>query len=128
MDNLYSNPDDLDSQPEYPMRTELTFANDYETSIMNQDVLDEDLLHPSSSIRKDSVYPSQSREPPYGTLFILWIFGLILWLYDLIRLIKLLTTLHIQPFSTIICYSTFSQIVVIYYLKLQWNVQPLILL
>ncbi|OEU09284.1 hypothetical protein FRACYDRAFT_277408 [Fragilariopsis cylindrus CCMP1102] len=84
IENLYSNPDDLDSQPEFPLRTYLTFADKYETSRINSlnSVSEGDVLNPTGStgLRSSS---SQSRGDnfPYGTIFILWIFGLVLWCY-----------------------------------------------
>ena len=74
----------MDSQPEFPLRTYLTFANKYETSRINNldSVSEGDVLNPTAStgLRSSS---SQSRGDnfPYGTIFILWIFGLVLWCY-----------------------------------------------
>ena len=74
----------MDSQPEFPLRTYLTFADKYETSRINNldSVSEGDVLNPTAStgLRSSS---SQSRGDnfPYGTIFILWIFGLVLWCY-----------------------------------------------
>jgi len=74
MENLKSNPNDLDPQPEYPMRTNLTFENHYKSSLIDFDALGKDPLLPS-------LHKSQSEDLPYGTLFILWFLGLSLWCY-----------------------------------------------
>lgn len=76
MENLYSNPDDLDPQPEFPLRTNLTFSdNSYGESMMN---LDEDSS--SSSLRASvSADPLDPSRVPYGTIFLFWILGLGVW-------------------------------------------------
>lgn len=76
MENLYSNPNDLDPQPEYPMRTEMTFISDYEG---NLDTMGEDLNTLSTDYAAGISSYSQSDGIPYGTLFILWILGVGFW-------------------------------------------------
>ena len=78
MDNLYSNPDDLDPQPEFPLRSNLTFAYEYGSSMMD---LDDDMSQPSSSSLADSIAvdPLDSSRVPYGTIFILWMLGICFW-------------------------------------------------
>eukprot|EP00532_Pseudo-nitzschia_australis_P006706 CAMPEP_0168169488 /NCGR_PEP_ID=MMETSP0139_2-20121125/3667_1 /TAXON_ID=44445 /ORGANISM="Pseudo-nitzschia australis, Strain 10249 10 AB" /LENGTH=532 /DNA_ID=CAMNT_0008086915 /DNA_START=155 /DNA_END=1750 /DNA_ORIENTATION=- len=82
MDNLYSNPNDLDPQPEYPLRTNLTFEEKhYEQRSVLMDLFfsDENPLAPLKLLRKKSSSPSQPGDLPYGTLLILWALGLVLW-------------------------------------------------
>ncbi|VEU33397.1 unnamed protein product [Pseudo-nitzschia multistriata] len=71
MNNLYSNPNNLDPQPEYPLRTNQTFQGTFEQSGQNLDANDKEPFAPS--IRKDS------DDLPYGTVFIFWVIGLVVW-------------------------------------------------
>eukprot|EP00535_Pseudo-nitzschia_heimii_P005467 CAMPEP_0197184714 /NCGR_PEP_ID=MMETSP1423-20130617/10409_1 /TAXON_ID=476441 /ORGANISM="Pseudo-nitzschia heimii, Strain UNC1101" /LENGTH=518 /DNA_ID=CAMNT_0042635597 /DNA_START=253 /DNA_END=1809 /DNA_ORIENTATION=+ len=73
MDNLYSNPDDLDPQPEFPLRTQLIFGENYGTDFSD--------LQRSSSLDGAYASPLDSSRVPYGTLIFLWVLGLILWCY-----------------------------------------------
>ena len=74
MENLYSDPDDLDPQPEYPLRTNLTFSGDrYGESMMG---MDGDLVSSSLSM---SASPLDPNRVPYGTMLFFWILGLALW-------------------------------------------------
>ena len=73
MENLYSNPDDLDPQPEFPLRTNLTFSeNRYGDSMV-------DLDDSSSSALGVSADPLDPSRVPYGTIFLFWIVGLGFW-------------------------------------------------
>ena len=77
MENMYSKADDLDPQPEFPLRTELTFYEQLEQPPEQVGVL---------PVGKEPVQLSQplnqdigSNETPIFTLISLWIFGLIVW-------------------------------------------------
>mmetsp|Transcript_9181 Transcript_9181/g.8941 ORF Transcript_9181/g.8941 Transcript_9181/m.8941 type:complete len:552 (-) Transcript_9181:79-1734(-) len=99
IENLYSNPDDLQPQPIYPLRTDLTFANKYEfntdTDVSEGDILN-NLSVPHSSLKMSS--PSQTRGDniPYSTLFIAWLFGLVLWCYVHVVLTKNVSGIRIK--------------------------------
>ena len=88
VENFYDQPDDLDPQPEYPMRTKPIF---YEQVVQNApvkiavdlkagDVVKRNLdshHHIDSFQRMDGV--EQPNLPPFSTLLILWVFGMIVW-------------------------------------------------
>jgi len=70
MENLFDKPDDLDPQPEYPLRKKMTF---YKKEIQppSPEVLEGDVASDTPVIR--SAFPSTSM------LLSLWILGLIMW-------------------------------------------------
>ena len=79
--NLYDEPANLDAQPEYPLRTELKFAHQPTYDLPSD--LDQAALggsdfghhhHPTSVTRSPL-----SRLPSASLLFLLWVFGLVLW-------------------------------------------------
>jgi hypothetical protein len=86
MENLYSNPDDLDAQPEYPLRTELTFYKQMDAVPLDLEVLEGD-LHPGvhgeghSAGSGNAPLASNHNFPSATLLLVLWIFGLIGWAY-----------------------------------------------
>jgi len=86
VDNLYSNPDDLDPQPDFPLRTELTFFKDTADVTPDLEVLEGD-LHPAGQVSDSgaakviSPTPSTSNLPSIPLLFILWVLGLVAWFY-----------------------------------------------
>jgi hypothetical protein len=89
LENLFSNPDNLDSQPEYPRRTKLIF---YEQVTESMPALDLDIAatterlsvtgsHGDSGLRPPlhSIENDRSSIPSATLLFVLWLFGLIVW-------------------------------------------------
>ena len=70
MENLFDKPDDLDPQPEYPLRKKMTF---YKKEIQppSPEVLEGDVASDTPVTR--SAFPSTSM------LLSLWILGLIMW-------------------------------------------------
>jgi hypothetical protein len=81
----------LDPQPEFPLRTELTFFKEVGVAMPDLEVLESD-LHPASKAEsasevaaKDSVVSSSSpldnNFPSFTAMFLLWILGLLAWLY-----------------------------------------------
>jgi hypothetical protein len=89
MENLFNNPDNLDSQPEYPLRTKLTY---YEQVKESMPALDLDIAatterlsvtgsHGDSGLRPPlhSIENDRSSIPSATLLFVLWLFGLIVW-------------------------------------------------
>jgi hypothetical protein len=67
----------LDPQPEFPLRTELTFYEEIEQPVGLQIDLGQD---PVLEIRKvKAVHGSDSNEFPVFTILILWVFGLVVW-------------------------------------------------
>ena len=77
MDNLYEDADDLDPQPVFPLRTQPTF---YEP--MDQPVgrIQLELGKGFGSKKEVAAVHKQSNEQlPVFTIFVLWIFGLIVW-------------------------------------------------
>jgi len=91
LENLYSNPDDLQPQPIYPLRTDLTFADKYEMNI-DIDTSEGDILNnpsvPHSPPKMSSTSQPRGDNFPYDEIFILWIFGLMLWCYLCVVLSK----------------------------------------
>lgn len=78
-DNLYNNPNDLDTQPEYPLRTEMKYYEQVEQIIeppLNFDFDSETEL----GMNKEDV-PSAEKYPfpPASTMLTLWFMGLALW-------------------------------------------------
>jgi hypothetical protein len=90
IENIFSNPNNEDPQPEYPMRTKMVFYQQVEESVPALDldiaVTTERVLVTSqadSSVKLPSSLHSIENEKVYfpsGTmLFILWLVGLIVW-------------------------------------------------
>jgi len=74
-ENLYKDADDLDPQPEFPLRTELTFYEEIEQPVGIQIDLGQDPVLE----RKAEVVRNESNELPVFTIFTLWMFGLVVW-------------------------------------------------
>lgn len=83
---MYSNPDDLDSQPEFPLRDKMVYYKEVEESLPDLEVLEGD-IHPaqigmSASSTTTSTQPSNF--PSATLLLLLWIIGLALWFYFMV--------------------------------------------
>lgn len=78
MENLFDKPDNLDPQPEYPLRTEFKFYEqvadapamlDFDVNEGKEEALDT-LEHTAMNV-------AQPNSPPASLIFVLWVFGLI---------------------------------------------------
>lgn len=90
VENLYSNPDDLDPQPEYPLRTSMVYYNEEEAVAQpDLEVLEGD-LHPMAAGQDGSLKAASLLSPPQRAfpsatlLLLLWIVGLCLWFYFMV--------------------------------------------
>lgn len=83
VENLNVNPDNLDPQPEYPLRTALTYYQQVEKAIPALDLeLDEnssEVVHPDSFVHQTISSGQEVSLPPVPLLLLLWAFGLIVW-------------------------------------------------
>jgi hypothetical protein len=83
VDNLYDKPDDLDPQPEFPMRSELTFYKEDSWEPPKLEVLDGDILgEDTTSSQHDTgrqVGVEQSNFPSAILMLLLWFAGMVLW-------------------------------------------------
>ena len=83
MENLYSKATDLDPQPEFPLRTKTVFYHemDMPPGIPELLVKDGKDARPQVAGTANMVVPPhvESSSPPVAILFILWVFGLIVW-------------------------------------------------
>jgi hypothetical protein len=89
VDNLFDKPNDLDTQPEYPLRTELVYYKQEDQPAPNLNVvLDGDVLSMAAQdnggvpqIPQPVVIegPQPSPFPSFALLLILWVFGLVVW-------------------------------------------------
>ena len=86
--NLYEKADNLDPQPEYPLRTNLVFYKQPEAELpkihldLNKGEVQRVDAAPVKLVATDQGMPGESdyQTSHFGpTLFILWIFGLIVW-------------------------------------------------
>lgn len=78
VENLFGNPDNLDPQPEFPLRSEMVF---YEQVLKSPQVIEAPTLaerHPDS-IPVNHTYEPKSSLPSLPVLFILWVLGLVAW-------------------------------------------------
>lgn len=77
--NLYDEPANLDAQPEYPLRTQLKFVHQPTYDLppnLDQPALGEsDFVHHPASVARSPL----SKLPSASLLFLLWVFGLVLW-------------------------------------------------
>jgi hypothetical protein len=90
VENLYANPDDLDPQPEFPLRTELIFYKEVEVEMPDLEVLVSD-WHQEEHVNGAATAPVVSAHPPppnetndfpsFLSMFLMWIIGLMAWLY-----------------------------------------------
>jgi hypothetical protein len=95
VENLYANPDDLDPQPEFPLRTELTFFKEVEVEMPDLEVLVSDLHSgqhvdgaANAAAAVATLPPNDSDFPSFISMFLLWIVGLLAWLYYTIQTMK----------------------------------------
>ena len=65
----------MDPQPEFPLRTELTFYEEIDQPVGIQIDLGQDPVIE----RKAEVIRNDANELPVFTIFMLWIFGLVVW-------------------------------------------------
>lgn len=87
IDNLFDKPDNLDPQPEYPLRTKLVFYKQAEKAAPrlkielqgdNAKIKQVTARHVAATL--DGLPPMvESPLPTTSTLFILWVFGLMVW-------------------------------------------------
>ena len=85
MENLWNKPDDLDPQPEFPLRTKLTFYKE-EVPVATLEMLEGDILPEGAqqalSQNDAPAIPAVDQPspfPPATILGSLWIIGLIVW-------------------------------------------------
>lgn len=71
-ENLFGNPDNLDPQPEYPLRTNLIY---YHPSLSSNSLL----LMDGNDDGNDRVIAADTNSPSGGSLFLLWMVGLVVW-------------------------------------------------
>ena len=74
VENLFGNPDDLDPQPEFPMRTELSYYQQVEEAFPDLDV---DIG--GNAARADHHLQKHDTLRTLSLLLVLWVFGLIVW-------------------------------------------------
>ena len=84
VDNLFDDPDDLDPQPEFPLRTELTYYQQVEEALPDLDVDIGGSLSGgdvSGEQNHADAFPAHEHSvlPPFAIIFVFWIFGLIAW-------------------------------------------------
>lgn len=79
MDNLYQDADDLDPQPEFPLRTQPTFYEPIDQPVGIQLHLGKDPIVGGGHERELVHNSNPSNEFPVFTIFALWMFGLIVW-------------------------------------------------
>jgi hypothetical protein len=88
VDNLFDLPDNLDPQPEYPLRKNMVFFKEEERKprpnleMLAGDVsgLEKELIPIEVGHLPDSLPTSvDSMYPPVTLLFVLWVFGLLAW-------------------------------------------------
>lgn len=76
MANMFERATDLDPQPEFPLRDQLVF---YQQVDQQGEVHEELVIAEQKEAMTPLVHTTVSSDPPASTLFILWIFGLIVW-------------------------------------------------
>jgi Glycosyltransferase (GlcNAc) len=83
--NLFINPDNLDPQPEYPLRTNLTFyvppvaSQSQAVGISRQAMRSEILRGMDEQMHSIDVATDSGNFPSVIVLFLLWTFGLLVW-------------------------------------------------
>lgn len=81
--NLYDKPDDLDPQPEFPLRTEFTFYIGQEWEPPKLEILEGDVLGEDGTVtqakQQDAATTEPSSYPSAFVLTVLWILGLCAW-------------------------------------------------
>jgi Glycosyltransferase (GlcNAc) len=80
-DNLFSNPDNLDPQPEYPFRTNLIYYQPpvatLTYSLMRESPLTSDGINKHVSPTNNTT--TSNHLPSMGVLLFLWLFGILVW-------------------------------------------------
>jgi hypothetical protein len=76
MENMFDKATDLDPQPEFPLRTQHVFYQQPDQPI--GELQDQVIVDQVSAIAPAG-HVAGSNSPPLATLFILWIFGLLVW-------------------------------------------------
>lgn len=88
IENLFTNPDNLDPQPEYPLRTKLLYYQQVSQSLPLFEIESDSHAAGGSSERKLPVsellhgpdgFDTASNIPSIGSLAVFWVFGLIVW-------------------------------------------------
>jgi hypothetical protein len=79
--NLFEQPDNLDPQPEYPVRTELTFYKEVLQEPLTLEILEGDVMEQKeeSAGSPGTMTTTTSPFPSALLLLTLWVFGLIAW-------------------------------------------------
>lgn len=84
-ENLFNNPDNLDPQPEYPLRTNLTFyepplsSQSQAIGISRQGMRSEILREMDERMQAADFAADNSSSPTGIALFLFWVFGLLVW-------------------------------------------------
>lgn len=87
VDNMYDKPDDLDPQPEFPLRTEMVFYKETLWDPPKIEILEGDIFERSSSTAEKPPPPTLDKPvfPSALLLLVLWVGGLVLWCYVFLR-------------------------------------------
>jgi hypothetical protein len=77
-ENLYQDADDLDPQPEFPLRTELTFYKEIDQPVVGLqiEIGQDPILVEKTAFHHES---TDANDLPVFTIFTLWMFGLVVW-------------------------------------------------
>lgn len=79
-ENLFTHPDNLDPQPEFPMRTDCVFYEEVAANVASIDVLEGDIMGEFGEGKSASeTKPNTSPFPSAMILFPLWLVGLVIW-------------------------------------------------
>jgi hypothetical protein len=85
VENMFENPDNLDPQPEYPLRTALVYYEQVEVSTpsldldLNTTAVDQQEQQQQGPEMFAIVHEQSTSGPPLSLLFLLWVLGLIVW-------------------------------------------------